>query len=73
MLRRIEKTYLIAQVAFSILVTLFGASSGIRCLVANQIFCGIICFVVIGYVCGYQLLFKASMAELRKHNKREDK
>ena len=69
MLHKIEKIYLIAQVAFSVLVILFGVSYGIRCLVANQIFCAL-GFGMIGYVSGYRLLFKASMAELREYKQR---
>lgn len=71
MLHKIEKIYLIAQVTFSVLVILFGFSYGIRCLVANQIFCAL-CFAVIGYS-GYRLLFKASMAELREYKQRVGK
>lgn len=72
MLHKIEKIYLIAQLTFSVLVILFGFSYGIRCLVANQIFCAL-CFAVIGYVSGYRLLFKASMAELREYKQRVGK
>ena len=72
MLHKIEKIYLIAQLTFSFLVILFGVSFRIRCLVAYQIFWAL-CFAVIGYVSGYRLLFKASMAELREYKQRVGK
>ncbi len=72
MYHRLTKAYLVSQVVFSILVMLFGASYGIRCLVADQIFCAV-CFAIIGYVSGYRLLFRASVKELREFNQRHGK
>lgn len=65
MYRKLTKAYLIGQVVFSVMMILFGATYCIRCLLANQIFCAI-CFAIMGYVSGYMLLFRASMAELRQ-------
>lgn len=69
MLNKLAKLYLIGQVIFSALVMIFGAAYGMRCLFAGQIFCAV-CFGIMGYVSGYRLLFKASMAELREYNQR---
>lgn len=72
MYHRLTKAYLVSQVVFSILVMLFGASYGIRCLVADQIFCAM-CFAIIGYVSSYRLLFRASVKELREFNQKHGK
>lgn len=67
MYQRLAKIYYVGQVVFSVLVILFGASYGLRCLFAGQIFCAV-CFAIIGYVSGYRLFFRASVKELREHN-----
>lgn len=61
------KASYIGQTVMSVLVIMFGLGYGIRCLLSNQIFCAV-CFGVMAYVCGYKLLLRASMAELRENN-----
>lgn len=72
MLNKLAKIYIIGQVIFSVLVMIFGVAYGMRCLLAGQTICAI-GFSVIGYVSGYRLLFKGSMAELREYNRRDAK
>lgn len=60
--------FYIGQVIFSLCVILIGCAYGIRCLIAGQIFCAV-CFGIMGYVSGYLMLFRASVAELREFYK----
>lgn len=71
MYRHLAKAYHIGQVAFAIIVIMFGAGFGLRYLFENQIFYAI-CFGVIGYISGYRMWFKTSMAELKRFNARSD-
>lgn len=68
MFKKLEKAYLLGQIAFSVLVIIFGAAYGLRCLLAGQTFCAV-CFAIIGYVSGYRLLFKASVKEYLQFKK----
>lgn len=61
------KTIYVGQVVFSVLVIIFGAAYGLRCLFSGQLFCAM-CFALMGYVSGYRLLFRASVKELREYN-----
>lgn len=70
MRNNIKKVFYIAQVIFSVLVVTMCIGYGIRCLLGNQIFCAV-CFSIMGYVCGYRLMFRASMAELHQFNTKE--
>ena len=69
---KLAKIYLTGQVIFSVSVIIFGIAYALRCLFAGQIFCAA-CFALIGYVSGYRLFFKASMAELREYKQRVGK
>lgn len=70
-MRKIKKMFYLAQVIFSALVIMMGLGYGIRCMLNGQIFCAI-CFGVMGYVGGYHLLFRPSIAELHQFNAKED-
>lgn len=59
------KIFLVCQLIFSVASIVFGALYGIRCLLAGQLFCAV-CFAIIAYVCGYLLLFRNSVRELRE-------
>lgn len=72
MYQRLAKIYLVGQVVFSVAIIILGIAYGFRYLFADKIFPAA-CFCVIGYVSGYRLLFKASMAELREHKQRAGK
>lgn len=61
------KRTLRCQLVFSAVVITFGMVNGLRCLFAGRIFCAL-CLVFIGYVCGYRLMFRSSLRELRKAN-----
>lgn len=66
MFAKLEKAYLIGQVAFSILVIIFGAAYCLRCLFEGQFFCAVM-FFLIAYVSGYLFLLRASVQELREY------
>ena len=70
MTRKIRKIYLVSQIAFAILVILFGATYSLRCLFAGQIFCTV-CFALMAYVCGYRLTLRTSIKELRDFSAEE--
>ena len=67
MYSKLVKILLLWQLSFSAGLIIFGMVNGLRCLFAGRIFCAF-CLVFIGYVCGYRLMFRSSLRELRKAN-----
>ena len=63
------KAYLIAQLAVSAIIILFGVFNCIRSLLADQLFCSIM-FAVMAYIAGYRLMFKTVVQELKENKKR---
>lgn len=76
MYRKIAKTLLLGQVVASVAVIIFGFSYCLRCLFDGlnrfNIFFAV-CFALMGYVCGYLLLYRASVRELRKFNAKQSR
>lgn len=67
MYRTLSKIFYVWQVAFSVIIILFGTGYCLRCLFSGQLF-GAVCFAFVAYVAGYRLLFRASVKELRESN-----
>lgn len=69
MYRKIEKMFLVGQVVSSVSVILLCSVKFIHILLGGlgpvNIFSAA-CFALMGYVCGYLLLYRASVRELRK-------
>lgn len=72
MSQKFRKAFLRSQVIISVLVILFGTGYALRCLMTAQWFYAG-CYIFMAAVCGYTLMFRTALAELRQFNETHSK